>query len=274
MNRLENKVAVVTGAAMGIGKAAAILMAQEGAQVIAVDVDESLEATVEEINQHGVSASALAYRLDISDQTAIETFAATMEKKYGRIDVLFNNAGIDIKQGRIHEYDVDAFDRIMDIDLRGTFLMTKFVLPMMMKQGGSIVNTASFSGLAADMNRVAYTSAKAGVINLTRSTAIEYGRENIRANAIAPGTIETPLVDRMAGDTQNENGKAFRDTQKWVTPLGRLGTPEEVAKLVVFLASDDSSFITGETITIDGGVMAYTWPGDMLMDTSWKDTTQ
>ena len=274
MNRLENKVAVVTGAAMGIGKAAAILMAQEGAQVIAVDVDESLEATVEEINQHAVSASALAYRLDISDQTAIETFAATMEKKYGRIDVLFNNAGIDIKQGRIHEYDVDAFDRIMDIDLRGTFLMTKFVLPMMMKQGGSIVNTASFSGLAADMNRVAYTSAKAGVINLTRSTAIEYGRENIRANAIAPGTIETPLVDRMAGDTQNENGKAFRDTQKWVTPLGRLGTPEEVAKLVVFLASDDSSFITGETITIDGGVMAYTWPGDMLMDTSWKDTTQ
>ena len=112
------------------------------------------------------------------------------------------------------------------------------------------------------------------MINFTRSTAIEYGRENIRANAIAPGTIETPLVDKLSGTEEEESGRSFRETQKWVTPLGRLGSPDEVAKLVVFLASDDSSFITGETITIDGGVMAYTWPGEMLSDDSWKRTTK
>ena len=138
------------------------------------------------------------------------------------------------------------------------------------KTCGSIINTASFSGQAADLNRSGYNAAKGGVINFTRSTAIEYGRENIRANAIAPGTIETPLVDKLVGSAEDKAGQDFRENQKWVTPLGRLGKPSEVGKLVTFLASDDSSFITGETITIDGGVMSYTWPGEMLSDDSWK----
>ena len=162
----------------------------------------------------------------------------------------------------------------MAVDMRGTFLVTKFLLPLMMEQGGSIINTASFSGQAADLYRSGYNAAKGAVINFTKSIAIEYGRENIRANAIAPGTIETPLVDNLAGTSEDEVGKTFRDNQKWVTPLGRLGKPEEVGKLVAFLASDDSSFITGETVRIDGGVMAYTWPGEMLSDDSWKNSVE
>ena len=151
--------------------------------------------------------------------------------------------------------------------------MTKMMLPLMMTQGGSIVNTSSFSGQAADLYRSGYNAAKGAVINFTKSIAIEYGRDGIRANAIAPGTIETPLVDKLTGTSEDDSGKTFRKS-KWMTPLGRLGKPEEVGKLVVFLASDESSFITGETIRIDGGVMAYTWPGEMLSDDSWKRTLE
>ncbi|MCG3399149.1 SDR family oxidoreductase [Staphylococcus massiliensis] len=272
MKRLEGKVAIVSGAATGIGRASAFQMASEGAEVLAFDVSENLDQTVQDINDAGYKAKG--YHLDIADENAVEALADKIKSEYGKIDVLFNNAGIDIKGGRIHEYEVETFDKILNVDLRGTFLMTKFFIPLMLENGGSIVNTASFSGEAADLNRAGYNAAKAGVVNLTRSTAIEYGRENIRCNAINPGTIETPLVDNLAGTNEDEGGRAFRDTQKWVTPLGRLGKPEEVGKLVAFLASDDSSFITGETIRIDGGVMAYTWPGDMLTDDSWKNSIQ
>ena len=272
MGRLNNKIAILTGASTGIGAASAKVLANEGAHVLAVDISEKVHDTVKEINNAGNTASG--YIVDVSDAHAVERFAQAIKEKYGKIDVLFNNAGVDNAAGRIHEYPVEVFDKILGVDLRGTFLMTKFLLPLMMDEGGSIINTASFSGLAADLNRSGYNAAKGGVINFTRSTAIEYGRENIRANAISPGKIETPLVDKLTGTAEDEAGKAFRDNQKWVTPLGRLGTPEEVGKLVAFLASDDSSFITGESITIDGGVMAYTWPGEMLSDDSWKNTTK
>lgn len=272
MGRLNHKIAVITGASTGIGAASARVLADEGAHVLAVDVSDKVHDTVKEINDSGNKASA--YIVDVSDAQAVEHFAEEVKGKYNQVNVLFNNAGVDNAAGRIHEYPVDVFDKIIGVDLRGTFLMTKFMLPLMMDVGGSIINTASFSGLAADLNRSGYNAAKGGVINFTRSTAIEYGRENIRANAISPGTIETPLVDKLTGTADDSSGKAFRDNQKWVTPLGRLGTPEEVGKLVAFLASDDSSFITGESITIDGGVMAYTWPGEMLSDDSWKRTTK
>ena len=173
--------------------------------------------TVKEINNAGNTASG--YIVDVSDAHAVERFAQAIKEKHGKIDVLFNNAGVDNAAGRIHEYPVEVFDKILGVDLRGTFLMTKFLLPLMMDEGGSIINTASFSGLAADLNRSGYNAAKGGVINFTRSTAIEYGRENIRANAISPGTIETPLVDKLTGTAEDEAGKAFRDNQKWVTPL-------------------------------------------------------
>lgn len=272
MGRLENKIAVLTGTSTGIGAATAKVMASEGAHILAVDITDKVYDVVNEINDAGYKASG--YIVDVSDATAVEQFADTIKETYGEIDILFNNAGIDNAAGRIHEYPVEVFDSILNVDLKGTFLMTKFTLPLMMENGGSIINTASFSGKAADLNRSGYNAAKGGVINFTRSTAIEYGRENIRANAIAPGTIETPLVDKLTGKKEDEAGKTFRENQKWMTPLGRLGTPEEVGKLVAFLASDDSSFITGEAITIDGGVMAYTWPGEMLSNDDWKNTTK
>ncbi|MEJ7174080.1 SDR family oxidoreductase [Staphylococcus caprae] len=272
MKRLENKIAVVTGASTGIGRGSAMVLASEGAHVLALDISDELDNTVQEINDAG--GQATAYKVDISDDQQVQQFADEAKEKYGRIDVIFNNAGVDNGAGRIHEYPVEVFDKIMAVDMRGTFLVTKFLLPLMMDHGGSIINTASFSGLAADLYRSGYNAAKGAVINFTKSIAIEYGRENIRANAIAPGTIETPLVDNLAGTSEDEAGRTFRENQKWVTPLGRLGTPDEVGKLVTFLASDDSSFITGETIRIDGGVMAYTWPGEMLSDDSWKKSTK
>ena len=269
MKRLENKVAVVTGASTGIGQASANVLAQEGAHVLALDISDQLDQTVEDIKQQG--GQATAFQVDISDEQQVQAFANQIKSEFGHVDVLFNNAGVDNGAGRIHEYPVEVFDKIMGVDMRGTFLVTKFLLPLMMDNGGSIINTASFSGQAADLYRSGYNAAKGAVINFTKSIAIEYGRDNIRANAIAPGTIETPLVDNLAGTAQDEAGQTFRENQKWVTPLGRLGTPDEVGKLVTFLASDDSSFITGETIRIDGGVMAYTWPGEMLSDDSWKN---
>lgn len=273
MKRLENKIAVVTGASTGIGQGSAKVLAKEGAHVLALDISDELEKTVQSIIDGGGKA-ATAYKVDISDDQQVQDFVEEVKKTYGRVDVIFNNAGVDNAAGRIHEYPVEVFDKIMAVDMRGTFLVTKFLLPLMMDNGGSIINTASFSGQAADLYRSGYNAAKGGVINFTKSIAIEYGRENIRANAIAPGTIETPLVDNLAGTSEDEAGKTFRGNQKWVTPLGRLGTPDEVGKLVSFLASDDSSFITGETIRIDGGVMAYTWPGEMLGDDRWKHSTK
>ncbi|WP_049364553.1 SDR family oxidoreductase [Staphylococcus epidermidis] len=272
MERLENKIAVITGASTGIGQASAVALAIEGAHVLALDISDQLEETVQSINDNG--GKATAYRVDISDDKQVKQFSEKIAQEFGHVDVIFNNAGVDNGAGRIHEYPVEVFDKIMAVDMRGTFLVTKFLLPLMMKQGGSIINTASFSGQAADLYRSGYNAAKGGVINFTKSIAIEYGRENIRANAIAPGTIETPLVDNLAGTSDEEAGQTFRENQKWVTPLGRLGTSDEVGKLVAFLASDDSSFITGETIRIDGGVMAYTWPGEMLSDESWKNSTK
>ncbi|MBF7016282.1 SDR family oxidoreductase [Staphylococcus durrellii] len=270
MGRLDNKIAIITGASTGIGRASAEALAEEGAEVLAFDISDDLDDTVNAIKNAG--GKVKAYHIDISDEHAVERAAKSIKENYGAIDVLFNNAGVDNAAGRIHEYPIEVFDKIINVDLRGTFLMTKFFIPLMLDNGGSIINTASFSGQAADLNRSGYNAAKGGVINFTRSTAIEYGRENIRANAIAPGTIETPLVDKLVGSEEDKAGQDFRDNQKWVTPLGRLGKPSEVGKLVTFLASDDSSFITGETITIDGGVMSYTWPGEMLSDDSWKQS--
>lgn len=137
----------------------------------------------------------------------MKDFVEKVKQDYGHIDIIFNNAGVDNGAGRIHEYPVEVFDKIMSVDMRGTFLVTKFLLPLMLDNGGSIINTASFSGQAADLYRSGYNAAKGGVINFTKSIAIEYGRENIRANAIAPGTIETPLVDRLAGTSEDRRVK-------------------------------------------------------------------
>lgn len=272
MGRLDFKIAVVTGSATGIGEGTVKLFAKEGATVICADInDEQVQKTVEEINKSGGKAEG--YHVDVASEESVSAFAEQLKHKYEHIDVLFNNAGVDEEGGKVHEYPVELFDKIIAVDLRGTFLVSKYLLPLMMKRGGSIINTSSMSGRAADLNRSGYNAAKGGITNFTRATAIDYARDGIRVNSISPGTIETPLIDTLAGSKEEVSGKEFREANKWITPLGRLGKPEDVANLALFLASDESSYITGEDITVDGGIMAYTWPGKMLIEKGWKETT-
>ncbi|MEC1645989.1 SDR family oxidoreductase [Bacillus halotolerans] len=273
MGRLDNKTAVITGAATGIGQATAEVFANEGARVIVGGMNEDqMKETVEAIRQNGGQAEA--FHLDVSDEENVKQFADQLKDAYGTIDILFNNAGVDQEGGKVHEYPVDLFDRIIAVDLRGTFLCSKYLIPLMLEKGGSIINTSSMSGRAADLDRSGYNAAKGGITNLTRAMAIDYARNGIRVNSISPGTIETPLIDKLAGTKEQEMGEKFREANKWITPLGRLGKPKEMATVALFLASDDSSYVTGEDITADGGIMAYTWPGKMLIDEKWKEETK
>ncbi|MFP7494686.1 SDR family oxidoreductase [Terribacillus saccharophilus] len=274
MGKLANQIAVVTGGATGIGRATAALFAKEGATVLVADIKkEDMTDLVNDITSGGGSAEA--FEVDVTDDKNIQRFADHIKETYGKIDVLFNNAGIDQEGGKVHEYPVELFDSIQKTDLRGTFLMSKFLIPLMLENGkGAIVNNASMSGSFADLDRSGYNAAKGGIINFTKATAIDYGRQGIRANSVSPGTIETPLIDELAGSEEEDQGKEFRESNKWLAPLGRLGVPEEIAKTVLFLVSDDSSYITGQDLIVDGGLTAYTWPGKMVMDNSWKETTE
>lgn len=273
MGRLDQKIAVITGAATGIGQATALVFAEQGATVVCADVSlEKAQQTVEQITQQGGKAEAV--HVDVSDVESVEQLAKHVKETYGTVDVLFNNAGIDEQGGKVHEYPIDLFDRIIAVDLRGTFLVSKFLIPLMLDNGGSIINTSSMSGRAADLNRSGYNAAKGGIANFTRAMAIDYARHGIRVNSLSPGTIETPLIDTLVGEKEKEQGKQFRDANAWITPLGRLGKPREMATVALFLASDDSSYVTGEDITADGGIMAYTWPGEMLIDSKWKDEAE
>ncbi|WP_214856575.1 MULTISPECIES: SDR family oxidoreductase [unclassified Exiguobacterium] len=273
MGRLDQKIAVITGSATGIGQATALVFAEQGATVVCADVSlEKAQQTVEQITQQGGKAEAV--HVDVSDVESVEQLAKHVKETYGTVDVLFNNAGIDEQGGKVHEYPIDLFDRIIAVDLRGTFLVSKFLIPLMLDNGGSIINTSSMSGRAADLNRSGYNAAKGGIANFTRAMAIDYARHGIRVNSLSPGTIETPLIDTLVGEKEKEKGKQFRDANAWITPLGRLGKPREMATVALFLASDDSSYVTGEDITADGGIMAYTWPGEMLIDSKWKDEAE
>ncbi|HAE0521359.1 TPA_asm: SDR family oxidoreductase [Salmonella enterica subsp. enterica serovar Enteritidis str. P125109] len=273
MGRLDQKIAVITGSATGIGQATALVFAEQGATVVCADVSlEKAQQTVEQITQQGGKAEAV--HVDVSDVESVEQLAKHVKETYGTVDVLFNNAGIDEQGGKVHEYPIDLFDRIIAVDLRGTFLVSKFLIPLMLDNGGSIINTSSMSGRAADLNRSGYNAAKGGIANFTRAMAIDYARHGIRVNSLSPGTIETPLIDTLVGEKEKEQGKQFRDANAWITPLGRLGKPREMATIALFLASDDSSYVTGEDITADGGIMAYTWPGEMLIDSKWKDEAE
>ncbi|WP_416144612.1 SDR family oxidoreductase [Planococcus koreensis] len=273
MGRLQDQVTVITGGATGIGKATAEVFAAEGATVLIADIkQEELQETVDQINKNG--GKAKSFSVNIAKEEEVKNFANQVKEEYGTIHALFNNAGIDEEGGKVHEYPVSLFDEIMETDLRGTFLVSKYFVPLMLDNGGAIVNNASMSGSFADLNRSGYNAAKGGIINFTKSLAIEYGRSGIRANSVSPGTIETPLIDKLAGPRDDESGKEFRESNRWLAPLGRLGDPKEIATTVLFLVSSDSSYLTGQDIVVDGGITAYTWPGKMVMDDSWKKTTE
>lgn len=247
--RLHDQVVVVTGGGSGIGQAIALLFAQEGAHIIVADrVAERATATADQVRALG--RQALAVTLDVTDGQAIQTMVTTAHAHFGHIDGLVNNAAI--AQGDdILAFDEATWDLNLAIVLKSVFLCSKAVLPTMIEQHrGTIINIASVNGLTG-LGEEAYSAAKAGVINLTRNMALKYGQYNVRVNVICPGTIQTPIWQpRLQADPQ-----ILEKLARWY-PLGRVGQPEDVAKAALYLASDDAAWVTGTTLTVDGGLLA------------------
>ena len=246
--RLADKVAIITGGGSGIGRATALLFAKEGAKVVVADCSvEGAEETVRLIQ--GFNGDALAVRVDVPIETEVERMVQTTVSQYGKLDILFNNAGVAIPRCPVHELPLEEWQRVISINLTGVFLGAKYGIREMLKIGGGvIINTASIAGVIGLPNIAAYGASKGGVVNLTRQLAIECAPNNIRVNCICPGAIQTPMAEKSAaeaGALKNAGG-----------PLGRRGEPEEVAQAALFLASNDSSYVNGVILPIDGGWFA------------------
>ncbi len=250
---LEGKVSLVTGAASGIGRATSLVMSREGAAVVVSDVNaDGAEETLSAIKEAG--GDGMFVHADVSRPDDVAALVAQVASAYGRLDCAYNNAGIEgYMAGRLHEYPENQWDRLMDINLKGVWLCLKHEIPQMMEQGGgAIVNTASAAGLVGSRRLSAYVASKHAVVGLTKAAALEYARDGIRVNAVCPGIIDTPMVRRLIGGREADYEAAIPSRQ----PIGRLGTPEEIAESVTWLCSDAASLVTGLAMAVDGGFTA------------------
>ncbi|MCH8226089.1 MAG: glucose 1-dehydrogenase [Chloroflexi bacterium] len=250
MGRLDGKVAIISGGARGQGAAEARMFAREGAKVVIGDVlDAEGTRVAAEISESG--GDALYVHLDVTQEEDWRSAVEAAVSSFGKLDILVNNAGI-WRRGRVEDTTVEDWDMIMDVNAKGVFLGTKLAIPEMRKAGGgSIINISSTAGLVGGPRSSAYTASKGAVRLFTKATAVQYAREGIRANSVHPGPIDTPMIQQVwQGEEQSREAALAR------TPLGRIGTPEDIAYGVLFLASDESSFMTGSELVIDGGSTA------------------
>ena len=248
---LEGKIALVTGAGSGIGRATALAFAREGAKVVVADVAaEGGKETLRLIEEAG--GSGFFVEGDVSITGDVRTIVQAAVEHYGRLDCAFNNAGIEGAQAPTAECAEENWDRVLAINLKGTWLCMKHEIPIMLKQGGgAIVNTASVAGLVGFPNIPAYNASKGGVIQLTKTAALEYAKQGIRVNAVCPGVIRTPMVERFLGGSPEAEAQFVA-----MEPVGRMGLPQEIAEAVVWLCSDAASFVTGHAMAVDGGLVA------------------
>lgn len=245
--RLNGKVAIVTGGASGIGEMTVREMVKEGANVVIADVNDGLGNNLaQELNQS--EKKVIYVHVDVTNESDIENMIERTVEEFGKVDIVFNNAGIG-SLNPTTELSFEQWRKLVSVNLDGVFLVAKHGIKAMLRNGGgSIVNTASILGHVGQAQTAPYAASKGGVVNLTRALAIEYAKENIRVNAVCPGYIETPLLNQL--------DKEMKDHLISLHPIGRLGKPEEIAKAVVFLASDDASFVTGSSLLVDGGYTA------------------
>ncbi|UKA55255.1 SDR family oxidoreductase [Arthrobacter sp. FW305-BF8] len=245
----SGKVAMVTGGGSGMGRSTALAFAAAGARTVVVDLsEESARATVDLIKEQG--GEAIALRCDVTRSEDLKAALEETVATYGRLDVAFNNAGLEHGLIATAEISDAEFDRIVNVSLKGVFLSMKHQIPLMLANGGgAIVNNSSAAGLVGFKGQAAYTAAKHGMVGLTKSAALDYAPENVRINAICPGIVDTPMMDRVTGGTSD--GRAAVITME---PIGRMGRPEEISATVLWLCSDAASFVVGHALSVDGGM--------------------